>query len=283
MLRQALRVGTLTLDGVSYGTFVAERYAITHPDRVSRLVLDSVVPHDTFDPMEIAAFNRTAHVLRIVCAETRCTTDPAQDLSELILVRHNGPQLLDILSGLTKGAPRLTGIPAALHEAARGEYTALDAIIAAETHNQATPAEYFSWGLHATTVCADMLWPWGDAGTPVPGRARATTKAVASLSDAAVFPYDRATAAGNGVVVMCEQWPPTPVVAFPSRADLPPVPTLLLAGDHDLVTPLEWAQHEATHAPHGHLVVIPGSGHITQNNANGPAGRAAVTEFLTGP
>ncbi len=77
----------------------------------------------------------------------------------------------------------------------------------------------------------------------------------------------------------CEQWPPTPVVAFPSGADLPPVPTLLLAGDHDLITPLAWTLHEAAHAPRGHLVVIPGSGHITQNNGNG----AAVTEFLTGP
>jgi pimeloyl-ACP methyl ester carboxylesterase len=73
------------------------------------------------------------------------------------------------------------------------------------------------------------------------------------------------------------------VVSFPSGADLPPVPTLLLAGDHDLSTPLAWTQHEATHATHAHLVVVPGSGHITQNTGNGPAGRAAVTAFLTGP
>jgi pimeloyl-ACP methyl ester carboxylesterase len=163
-LRQALRVNTLTLDGASYGTFVAERYAITHPDRVSRLVLDSVVPHDTFDPLEIAAFNRTAQVPRMVCAETRCSTDPA-----------------------------------------RGDDSALDAIIAAETRNQATSVEQLSQGLHAATVCADFVWPWGDADTPVLGQAGATTKAVAALSDAAVFPYDRATAAGTGVVVTCEQ------------------------------------------------------------------------------
>ncbi|MGH3721963.1 MAG: alpha/beta fold hydrolase [Pseudonocardiaceae bacterium] len=282
-LRQALRVDTLTLDGASYGTFVAERYAITHPDRVSRLVLDSVVPHDFFDPLGVAAFTRTAQVLRMVCAETRCSTDPAQDLAEVIRVRHDGPQLRDILSGLTSGAPRLTGMVAALHEAARGADTALDAIIAAETHRQATSEEHLSQGLHAATMCADILWPWGSSDTPVSGRADATAKAVAALSDAAVFPYDRATAAGTGAVVTCELWPRTPVVAFPSGAQLPPVPTLLLAGDHDLITPLVWAQHEAAHAPHGRLVVIPGSGHITQNKGNGPAGRAAVTEFLTGP
>jgi pimeloyl-ACP methyl ester carboxylesterase len=282
-LRQALGVGTLTLDGASYGTFVAERYAITHPDRVSRLVLDSVVPHDSFDPLAIAVFSRTAQVLRTVCSETRCSTDPAQDLSEVIRLRHDGPQLLAILSGLTGGAPRLTGMVAALHEAARADYTALDGIIATETRNQAISAEQLSQGLHAATVCEDYSWPWGDADTPVPGRASAIMTTVAALSDAAVFPYDRATAAGTGTVLTCAQWPQTPVVAFPAAADLPPVPTLLLAGDHDLITPLAWTQHEAAHAPHGHLVVIPGAGHITQNNGNGPAARASVTEFLTGP
>jgi pimeloyl-ACP methyl ester carboxylesterase len=282
-LRQALRVDTLTLDGASYGTFVTERYAITHPDRVSRLVLDSVVPHDTFDPLAVAVFNRTAQVLRMVCSETRCSTDPAQDLSEVIRVRQDGPQLLTILSGLTGGAPRLTGMVAALHDAARGDYTALDTIIATEIRDQAISAEQLSQGLHAATVCEDFSWPWGDADTPVADRADAIAKAVAALPDAAVFPYDRATAAGTGTVLTCEQWPQTPVVAFPAGADLPPVPTLLLAGDHDLITPLAWTQHEAAHASHGHLVVIPGSGHITQNTGNGPAARTAVTEFLTGP
>ena len=35
-LRQALGAGTWTIDGVSYGTFVAERYAIAHPKAVGR-------------------------------------------------------------------------------------------------------------------------------------------------------------------------------------------------------------------------------------------------------
>jgi pimeloyl-ACP methyl ester carboxylesterase len=179
----------------------------------------------------------------------------------------------------------LTGIPVALHQAARGDNTALDTIITAEKNDSATPdrAEVFSQGLHAATVCADWTWPWGNAETPLPGRAEATTKAVAALPDTALFPYDRATAAGNKTVAMCQPWPPTPLVTFPSQADLPPVPTLLLAGDHDLITPLAWTQHEASYAPHADLVVIPGSGHITQNTGNGPAGRAAVTRFLTGP
>jgi pimeloyl-ACP methyl ester carboxylesterase len=282
-LRQALRVSTLTLDGASYGTFLAERYAIAHPDRVSRLVLDSVVPHDGFDPLGLAAFSRAAEVLRMACAESGCTTDPAQDLVEVVRLRHDGPQLFDIISGLTHGRPRLSGVPAALHQAARGGNAALDGIIAGELRGRATSAEVFSQGLYAATVCEDWVWPWGNADTPVAGRAEATTTAVDALPEAVLFPYDRATVAGSATVAMCQQWPPTAVVGFPSSAKLPPVPTLLLVGDHDLITPLAWTQHEASYAPHAQLVVIPGSGHITQNTGNGPAARAAVTRFLTGP
>jgi pimeloyl-ACP methyl ester carboxylesterase len=281
-LRQALGASKLSFDGVSYGTFVAERYAVTYPDRVSRLVLDSVVPHDSVGPLELAAITRTADVLRMACQENACNSDPAQDLSEVIAARHDGPRLLDTLTGLTVGHPRLTSVPAALHEAVRGNSTKLDAIITAEHQNQAVSAAELSQGLHASTLCEDLRGPWGNAATPVADRAAATEKAVEALPDAAVFPYDRATAAGNGIAVTCQVWPATPVVSFPPGGDLPPVPVLLLAGDHDLSTPLAWAQQEATRAHQGHLVIIPGSGHGTQHLTNGPMGRAAVTAFLTG-
>jgi pimeloyl-ACP methyl ester carboxylesterase len=280
-LRQALGVDKLSFDGVSYGTFVAERYAIIHPDRVSRLVLDSVVPHDNLDPLELTAIGRTAEVLRMVCKEKGCTTDPAQELSEVVRARHDGPELFDTLTSLSIGAPRLTDVPAALHDAVRGDHTKLDEIIAAEHRNQAATAGELSQGLHASTLCEDLHGPWGDAATPVVGRATATQKAVAALPDAAFFPYDRATAAGNGIAVTCEEWPSTPVVPFPAGRDLPAVPVLLLAGDHDLSTPLPWAQQEAAHAPQGHLIIVAGAGHSIQSTGNGSAGRAAVTAFLT--
>ncbi|MDT7597425.1 MAG: hypothetical protein QOJ06_2971 [Pseudonocardiales bacterium] len=230
---------------MSYGTFVAERYAITHPDRVSRLVLDSIVPHDNVDPLELAGITRTTEVLRMVCREIGCTTDAAQDLSEVVRARHGGPELYDTLTSLSVGQPRLTDIPAALHDATQGDYTGLDAIVAAERQNQAVEADELSQGLHASTMCEDLHGPWGDAATPVAGRATATVAAVAGLSDAAVFPYDRSAAAANGIAVTCEQWPSTPVVPFLAGQDLPAVPVLLLAGDHDLPTPLLWAQQEA--------------------------------------
>ena len=70
--------------------------------------------------------------------------------------------------------------------------------------------------------------------------------------------------------------------ATPSAARrLPPVPTLLVNGDHDLSTPLEWARREAAVIPSGRLVVVRGAGHSVQMRAVSDAGRNAVAAFLT--
>ena len=50
-VRKALGVERIGMLGISYGTYVAERYARAHPDHVSRLVLDSVVPQENVNPL----------------------------------------------------------------------------------------------------------------------------------------------------------------------------------------------------------------------------------------
>jgi len=42
LLRRALGVGRMAIDGTSYGTYTAERYALAYPSHVSKLVLDSL-------------------------------------------------------------------------------------------------------------------------------------------------------------------------------------------------------------------------------------------------
>jgi pimeloyl-ACP methyl ester carboxylesterase len=63
---------------------------------------------------------------------------------------------------------------------------------------------------------------------------------------------------------------------------LPAVPILLLNGDRDLSTPLEWAREELRRAPLGRLVVVKGASHSIQNRERGTQGREAVYRFLNG-
>ena len=103
-------------------------------------------------------------------------------------------------------------------------------------------------------------------------------RAVHRYSPASLWPLDRSTAAGNGFMRQCQFWLPTPDAPLTRGGDLPAVPTLLLAGTHDLSTTLAWARAELHRAPSGHLVVVPGAGHATVRQ--GGAGRDAMREFL---
>jgi pimeloyl-ACP methyl ester carboxylesterase len=112
------------------------------------------------------------------------------------------------------------------------------------------------------------------------GREAALRAAVARLPSARLYPFDRATAAGTGFVRQCLPWAATPPT--PAATGKLLVPTLLINGDHDLSTPLEWARHELALAPQGNLVVVPGAGHSTQSRARSDIGRRAVAAFLLG-
>ncbi len=283
-LRIALRVPRLTLDGVSYGTFVAERYALAYPKHVARLVLDSVVPQQGADPLYRAALQAAPRVLRSACVQQRCGFDPAQDVAKLVRRHRDGPALLNALVVESIVFPSFRGVPAALHAAAQGHAQALRRFLAAVHRGDAAPGGALSQGLHESSLCVELAPPWDPAASPSQRRAT-VDRSVARLAVAQLFPWDRATAAGNGLVQGCLEWPPTEPATVPTgdlSGELPPVPVLLFSGERDLSTPLAWAREEAARAPDGRLVAVPGAGHSVQLRARDPEVRRILGRFLGG-
>jgi len=274
-LRQALGVERIALDGTSYGTYVAERYALAYPSHVSRLVLDSVVPHEASGMLETQAFPRVAQVLRNVCG--RC----ADDLRAVVARYHNGARLLDAIVTLSVIDPTYRAqvdLPAALSQARRGNPRLMNGFLAGIKSAEATePASDLSQGLHASALCGDWLWPWGDSSAPLAGRVAALARYATSLPKAALGPFERSIVAGNGIMRQCLYWPPTAPSPQPSKGAKIAAPALVLAGDRDLSTPLPWPRAELKLLTHGRLVMIPGWGHSTQRN---PVAQAAVQRFL---
>ncbi|MFD7593687.1 alpha/beta fold hydrolase [Kitasatospora sp. NPDC059812] len=282
LLRRALGDRRLTLDGVSYGSFVAERYALAHPAHVARLVLDSVVPQQGFDPLDLAALPASARVLRAACQATGCTTDPAADLAATVRRYGNGAQILSALTGYEFIDPNYGGVPEILHEAAAGQPAKLqDFFDLVRRQVDAASAEELSQGLHSAALCADSRFPWGTTDTPVAGRAAALERTRQRLTAEQTWPYDPATATGLGSLLVCLDWPREQVPPAPSEhRKLPDVPVLLLGGDRDLSTPYEvlYQQAELAHDPQ--IVIVLGAAHSVQNRAANPAGRQAVYDFL---
>jgi pimeloyl-ACP methyl ester carboxylesterase len=167
----------------------------------------------------------------------------------------------------------------ALYSAAHGKRGPLLRLVKGFAPDPNTPAEALSQGLHASTLCGEIPMPWGGSATPTAKRAPALARAVARLTRKELYPFDRATASGNGLVRTCLWWPPTPAAPRPAARAFPSVPVLLLAGDRDLSTPLPWAQYEAKRS-RGKLVVVHGAGHSVQLRAVSDEGRRAVAEFL---
>lgn len=242
-LRRALGVRSWTLDGVSYGTFTAGQYALTHPHRVRKLVLDSVVPLDGAGVLYEDALGHSARVLRTACREQQCSFDPARDLAKVVRRDGNSVGVFNLLVTASIIDPKLDnprfGILNALHASAAGDRTRLDRLVAGFSAPSEEPPSEFSSGLHAATLCADSRWPWGDASAPVEGRERALKRAVRRIEPATVWPFERETAGAQGIPQTCLPWPASRPNAVAPRRTLT-MPVLLLAGDRDLSTPVQW-------------------------------------------
>jgi pimeloyl-ACP methyl ester carboxylesterase len=296
MLRAALGVSAMVADGISYGTFVAEHYALAHPSRVTKLVLDSILPQS--DPRRTDAFylvglRAVGRVLRLACqAPPACGFDPAEDVAWLVRHRGDGVKIFDMLvtyefidptyrnPNPPQAPPGFGDVVSALHAARHGHPAHLDELITGLNQGGGPPSE-FSSGLHAATLCTDMRFPWGSDAVPPSQRQRPLARATARLTTAQVFPFDARTAEEDGIMQTCLAWPVTgPAPELPPGAQLPQIPALLLAGDRDLSTPLEWAQEEASHTPLGKLVIVPGAAHSIQSREPGHQGRDALLAFL---
>ena len=191
-----------------------------------------------------------------------------------------GPHLLSAIGILGIVDPDYSGLPELLHAAAGGETGPLGGFLDGFRTETRVPATDLSQGLHASTLCAEAVWPW-EGDSPLDGRATALDAFVASVPEQALWPFDRATLRDNGLAVTCLNWPPTPepVPAPPDDEDLPDVPVLMLVGERDLSTPVELARQEEARAGRVEFVVVPDAGHSLQTR--GPdAARDAVVTFL---
>jgi pimeloyl-ACP methyl ester carboxylesterase len=277
-MRAALRDDRWTVAGISYGAFVAERYALAHPRQARGVVLDSVVPQDGVELLERVPLRATARVLRAVGGAT------AVDDLRAVLAAHPelGPALFDAITERSIGVPRLDAVPPALHAAAGGDLTALRALLdEAAREQRGVPVGLFSAGLHAATLCADAppLWPGGTAATPA-ARAATLQRLRTTLPAAATAPWPRSTALDQGLLATCSAWPPMPAPPAPARTAVIQAPALLVNGDRDLSTPLEWARAQARRMPGARLVVVHGAGHSILSRETGTTGRDALREFL---
>jgi pimeloyl-ACP methyl ester carboxylesterase len=283
-VRQSLDHPVIDLLGGSYGTRAALVYARAHPDHVGRIVIDGVAPVDMAMPASFARDGEAAlaGVFRDCAAAPACAgafPDAAAAFRRWHAELRASPRKLlvedprkyehveiplsaDMVGFAVRNilySPALSAmLPLALHRAEHGDP---DALIASALVMGDAVGEAFSTGMFLAVVCAEDV-PWiDDAKLREQGDTVLDTRMVELFRES------------------CSVWP---------RAELPagyrePVqlelPTLVLSGALDPVTPPRWGEHALAGLSAGRHVVVPGAGHGTLQY---PCVAGLVQAFLDG-
>ena len=298
-VRKLVGAERISLYGVSYGTKLAVAYADRYPERVERVVADSVVLPQGIDPFARASFAAIPGALADLCADGRCrriTADPAADLGRLADRLRRGPlrgpvvradgtvrrvrlrqgDLVGIL--VTGDIDPLTRArtPAAVRAALAGDLAPILRLARASAQQEAGGVNE---SLFVTETCEEEPVPWDQAAPPAARRAQ-WLAAARALPPGSFGPFGPVAARiVSPQLDFCAGWPatsPPPAPPAPSA-----VPLLVMAGRGDLRTPLPDAQALVAGRQGARLLEVGGSGHgVLLNDGTGCARRALVRFFL---
>lgn len=281
-VRQAIGVDRVALYGVSYGTKLALAYALAHPDRVERLVLDSVLPPELPDPFSADVLRTLPATLAAFCSDGGCrvaTKDFASDVAAVAnqlaarplqgkvlepsgatrTQRVDGLNLLSIVLDADLNPGLAAELPAVLRAERLGNTQPLLRLAHLHDQSSVVPAKELSTALYAATVCRDGPFPWAP-DSPVANRPAILQAAVAALPLGTLGPFGSwATRFGNAD--FCLGWPAPSGGVTLGAGPLPDVPMLAVSGGFDLRTPTAGAASVVARFPQGHLLVVPGVGH----------------------
>jgi len=298
-IRRALGVERISLYGVSYGTKVAEGYALRHRAHVASLILDSVVAPDGPDAFDRPTFAAIPRVLASLCrgvpgcnasgylgrlaprlrrrplrgavidagGRVKATTMRPEDLVSVLIEGDLNPLLRADLSG---------GMRAALD----GDAAPLLRLLAVARYSPDGPAA-LSGALYTATTCEELALPWPRT-TPAADRPALAAAALAAIPAATFSPFDPLTALRADSIELCEGWPAAPAAPSFGTAALPNVPALLLAGRDDLRTPVSDARRVRRRLPRAQLLEVPGVGHSVVGSDQSGCVARALARFAAG-
>jgi pimeloyl-ACP methyl ester carboxylesterase len=263
-VRRALGSPMLDLVGVSYGTRVAQQYARSYGAAVRALVLDGAVPNALAIGSEHAG-NLEA-VLRDLFARCRASVacaerygDPYLTLRRLQARLRAHPQKLSLRDPYTFRVQDKVITADSLAQLVRVySYSPYTAALLPYVLRQADGGEYAPLMGQAQVVI-------GDVAEGLSGGLALSVSCAEDAERLHVTTADADTVLGNsltsGLLAVCPLWPHgTRPKEFgePLRG---PLPVLLLAGEHDPVTPARYGEAIVQTLPRARLLRLAGQGH----------------------
>ena len=266
-VREALGYSQLNIYGVSYGTRVAQHYLRRYPGSVRTLIIDGVVPHDlALGPNAAINAQRTLDRLFARCAATPQCHETYPDLAEsfqrlrrrlletpvTVDLAHpvtgkqetlelTYPHLLVTIRLLSYQSETVSLIPLIIDQAERLENYLPIASNALQILDSLSSAMRF--GMHNAVICAEDIPFLGTINTAELQATYMGGEQVAALQ------------------AICSRWPHGLIDEDFRQPLNSNVPTLLLSGEEDPITPPFYGDQVAEVLPNSLHLVAAGQGH----------------------
>lgn len=279
-LRSAVGAPQLNLVGGSYGTRMAQIYYQRYPDKVRSMVLDGIAPNDLVLGSEHAINLEStlkAQFQRCV-ADPECQQtygDPYATLKQLQMQLRTSPQRVSLADPLTHERRDVPLVEGALAAAVRMyAYQPESVVLLPRMLAEAAAGR-------PEALLAQALMVMDDLGEQIHHGMQLSVMCSEDADAMAARAEDADTLLGNGLIEMalaqCSVWPTAPKPAgfnTPSSGD---VPSLLLSGEFDPVTPPRYGEQVLKGLSRARHLVAAGQGHIVMTRGCMPK---LMTEFI---
>lgn len=279
----ALGYSVVNVYGLSYGTRAALVFTRRHPELVRTLTLQGVAPLSLKLPLHVARDAQASleGVFRDCSADETCSSaypDLAEKLTETIDYLEGEPAVAEITDPVTgePGTLEITpdvftggirsllyasafiqGIPRLLDAAYHRDFGPFIRAVLPLIQSFGTTIDF---GMYLSVVCTEDL-PFIDEG-----EARAL--------GAGTFLGDRTVRHHKAA---CRNWPRGTLPEGYSEPVRSALPTLLISGTSDPVTPPHWAEDAARYLPNSVQIVVPNAGHA---DSVGPCEQGIIAAFM---
>jgi pimeloyl-ACP methyl ester carboxylesterase len=286
---EALDIPLVDLYGDSYGTYLAQVFALRHPETTRLMILDGAYD-DSFDPFARDAAAALRRSWATLCRRAGTCPGILGDITRIARrlernplvgtgidadgvrrrVRLTAPAFAQLLYDATYVFTIYRDVPAAIAALDRGDPAPLLRLAAEDltsTGGGGDPRAY-SEGAYMAVSCHDYRTLW-DPTTGVAERRAQLAEAVGALPDDAFSPLPNEAWLNSlyeyQLVYGCIEWPPPgpgdgPAPTVAPHTDLP---VLVLNGELDVTTPLSGAQAAADAWPNATLVEVANEIHIS--------------------
>jgi pimeloyl-ACP methyl ester carboxylesterase len=276
-LVRALGYEQVNLFAISYGTRLALTVMREHPEIVRSSIIDSVVPLqvDLFAETGLNGYNALVALFEACAADAVCHAKYPDTKGQLVSVVEDlnaapleiygypvdGNAVVSVIFQMMYSASLLPYIPLLVDAIALGDTTVLEAMF-----GYATQDSGFSFGMHLSLQCAEEV----SFSSPQAFEAR----------DALIDPTFRDALSASIYLDYCQHWPVDAAPAIENQPVQSDLPTLVLAGHFDPITPPVFAMAAHDHLSNGQYFQLGAESHGASVSA---CGASLVDAFIHAP